>query len=317
MIKHRISGKDAVAYLNRIVTRNVKKIRKNRVAYVLFCNPKGETLDDGTLFRFEDGSFMFCSQDRHMLWLHDSVFGFDVEIEDITETTAALALKGPTSCAALKSLGIGGIDKMKPFELHCFPFGSGNNKSELLISRTGFTGNLGYALWIDPKQTLALWDTLFKAGEYQGIVPLGLDVLELLRIEAGFMLPHVDFMPANHAIRQGRGGSPIELGFERLIDFDKGFLNGCGALLKEKQAGSKMQLVGLDIGGNKPAEGAWIYHKKTKKVGEVLSTMWSPTCKSNIALALLDAKCRTDNLWAEIYQPRITVGAFNAKIEHC
>ncbi|MFT5260181.1 MAG: aminomethyltransferase [Saprospiraceae bacterium] len=301
MIKYRISGKDVVAYLNKVVTRNVKKIRKNRVAYVLFCNQKGETLDDGTLFRFEDNSFMFCSQDRHMPWLHDSAIGFDVEIEDITETTAALALQGPTSCAVLKSLGLSDVEMMKPFELRHFAFGKGKDKGQLLVSRTGFTGDLGYELWIEPKHAIALWDALFKAGEHHGIVPMGLDALELLRVEAGFILPHVDFMPAHHAVRQGRGRSPIELGFERLIDFDKGFFNGREALLKEKLTGSKMQLVGLDIGGNKPAEGAWVYHNKTKKVGEVLSAMWSPTCKSNVALALLDAKCRTDNLWAEIY----------------
>ena len=297
MIKYHISGVDAQIYLNRLFTRNVEKINASQVAYVLFCNEKGYTLDDGTLFKFSDTEFMFCTQDRHLPWLNDSAIGFDVEIKDRTEKIAALAVQGPTSAAVLKKIGFEGIENLPPFQMKSFPY----HRDDLIISRTGFTGDLGYELWVDPFHAIKLWDDLFAEGGDLGVVPFGNKALDLLRIEAGFVLPPVDFLPANHVIRLNRGRSPIELGFERLVDFDKGFFNGRQALLEEKKTGSRYKLVGLEIDGNKPATDAWIYHNKRKKVGTITSAIWSPTCKSNIALAWLDAKAKTDNLWADIY----------------
>ncbi len=297
MIKYRIGGVDAEAYLNRLFTRDVRKIKPGRVAYVLFCNQAGHTMDDGTLFRFSQDEFQFCTQDRHLPWLDDSAIGFNVSIEDVTEKVAALALQGPTSCAVLKAMGLKGVEDLAPFQLDTYSFGS----SEMGVSRTGFTGDLGYEIWIDPAHAADLWDKLFEAGQQVGIVPFGLKALELLRIEAGFIMPHVDFLPANHVIRLNRGRSPIELGFRRLVDFDKGHFNGRAALLKEIETGSRYRLVGLDIEGNKPADQAWVYHRRWKKVGHITSAIWSPTCKRNIALAILDAKTKIDNLWVDIY----------------
>lgn len=297
MIKYQISGRDAQAYLNRLFTRDVAKIKKSHVAYVLFCNEFGHTLDDGTLFKFSESDYMFCTQDRHLPWLLDSAIGFDVDIEDITDTVSALALQGPTSCSVLREMGLSGIESLPVFGIKTFEISG----TELVVSRTGFTGDLGYELWIDPKAAIMLWDELFKAGKNYGVVPFGSAALELLRIEAGFIMPHLDFLPANHVIRRNRGRSPLELGYARLVDFDKGFFNGRTALLRESENGSRYRLVGLDVEGNKPAVDAWLYHRKRKKVGYVTSAIWSPTCKRNIALALLKANTDTSNLWADIY----------------
>ena len=297
MIKYQISGPDALAYLNRLFTRNIASLKNSHVAYVLFCNESGHTLDDGTLFKFSENDYMFCTQDRHLPWLLDSAIGFDVNIEDKTEKISALAIQGPTSCSVLKQMGLNGIENLPAFGIQSFNF-AGN---DLIVSRTGFTGDLGYELWIDPTAAISLWDALFKSGKDFGIVPFGTSALEILRIEAGFILPHVDFLPANHLIRLNRGRSPFELGFKRLVDFNKGFFNGRQALQRELETGSKYQLVGLDVDGNKPATDAWIYHRKRKKVGFVTSAVWSPTCKRNIALALIESDAGTENLWADIY----------------
>jgi len=297
MIKYYISGKDAQAYLNRLLTRDIARVKPGKVAYVLFCNQKGHTLDDGTLFRFSEDEFMFCTQDRHLPWLMDSAIGFEVGIFDRTDTIVALAVQGPTSAAALRQMGLDGIERLEPFSIRTFPF----HGCRLIVSRTGFTGDLGYELWIDPEHATDLWDDLFEAGKHVGIAPFGSRALEMLRIEAGYILPHVDFIPANQVIRLNRGRSPIELGFSRLVDFDKGFFNGRQALLTERLKGSRYKLLGLEIQGNKPATDAWIYYKKRKKVGHISSAMWSPTCKNNIALAWLDAGAKETDLWVDIY----------------
>ncbi len=297
MIKYHISGVDAEAYLNKLFTRDIRKIKASQVAYVLFCNESGYTLDDGTLFKFSNSEYIFCSQDRHLPWLLDSAIGFDVEIKDRTDKIAALAVQGPTSAAILKRMGLDGIENLPPFQMQSFQY----QRDDLIVSRTGFTGDLGYELWIDPYLAIKLWDDLFTCGQNYGIEPFGSKALEMLRIEAGFILPHKDFLPANHVIRVNRGRTPFELGYGRLVDFDKGFFNGRQALLKAQQNGPRYQLVGLEIDGNKPAYDAWIYQNKRKNVGTITSAMWSPSCKTNIALAWLDANAKTDNLWVDIY----------------
>ena len=297
MIKYQISGSGAQAYLNRLFTRDIVKIKNSRVAYVLFCNEYGHTLDDGTLFKLSDNDYVFCTQDRHLPWLLDSAIGFDVDIEDKTDKVAALAIQGPTSCRVLEQLGFSGIENLPPFGIRSFGFGN----TDIMVSRTGFTGDLGYELWLDPTASIPLWDEIFKVGNNFGVVPFGSKALELLRIEAGFIMPHIDFLPASHVIRRNRGRSPFELGYGRLVDFEKGFFNGRQALKREHENGSKYQLVGLDVDGNKPATDSWLYHRKRKKVGYVTSAIWSPTCKRNIALALIEANVPTQNLWADIY----------------
>ena len=299
MVKYRIAGPDSERYMNRLLTRDIRKLKPGRVAYAVWCNDAGKVLDDGTVFRFAESDFRLCAQEHHLAWLHDSAVGYDVTVEDVTEAIAALALQGPLSCAVLKAFGLDGIAGLKPFGIADFDLGG----TPLTVSRTGFTGDLGYELWVDPARALDLWDALMRAGALYHLTPVGSLAVDLARIEAGFVQTNVDFMAADLAMRPTRRRSPFELGLDWLVDFDKGHFIGRRALLRERETGSRYRLVGLDVEGGKPATDALIYHGRGKQVGMVSSAMWSPTTKRNIALATLNAGFaeRADGLWAEIY----------------
>ena len=285
MVKHRISGPDALPYLNRLMTRDVSKIKPGRVGYSVWCNENGQVIDDGTIFHLTEGVYRICSQEHQLDWFMTNTLGFDVTVEDETHDVAGLAVQGPTSCAVLKDMGLDGIENLKPFGLITFDF----EGTELLVSRTGFTGDLGYELFVDPDFAEVLWDRLFAAGELRGIRAMGSSALELLRIEAGFILAGADFLPAMEAVRPTHTRSPFELGLGWLVSFEKGVFNGRAALLEEKKNGSRFNLVKLDIDGNKPAQDSFVYTKNNKYAGTVTSAMWSPSAKASIALASLEA----------------------------
>ena len=301
MIKHRITGPDALPYLNRLVTRDVSKIRPGRVGYTVWCTDQGQVIDDGTIFHLRAGNYRLCSQEHQIDWLLTNAFGFDVNVVEDTHDVAALALQGPTSCATLKRMGLTGIENMKPFGLEHFPFAG----TELTVSRTGFTGDLGYELWIGPDYAEALWDQLFEAGEPHGIKPIGEEALGLLRIEAGFIQAGIDFMPAHETVRTTHTRSPYELGLDWLVSLDKPVFNGRQALLLEKERGSRFQQVKLDIDGNKPANDSFVF-KGGKVIGAVTSAMWSPSAKASIALASVAAPHGKlgDEFEVEIYYQR-------------
>ena len=301
MNKYRITGPDAKDYLNRLVTRDISKIKVGRVTYVAWCNDYGKLIDDGTVFHLTEGEYRLCSYEHHMAWLMAAAIGFDVTIVEETAEVAALALQGPTSCAVLKDMGLSGIENLKPFGLQHFEFGG----AELMVSRTGFTGDLGYELWIEPDHALALWDALFEAGELRGIRAVGSEAYEMARIEAGFLQAGTDFISATELVRPGRARSPFEVGLDWLVNFDKPVFNGRRALLREKAAGSNWAMVKLDVEGNKPAEHSYIYSGQRKQVGFVTSAIWSPVAKANIALATVkSAYANATNLHAEIYYQR-------------
>jgi aminomethyltransferase len=298
MHKYRVTGRDAEAMLNRVMTRNVAKIASGRVAYTLWCDEEGMLIDDGTLFRLGPDDFRLCCQEPQLGWLSDAAWGFDVQITDESHTVAGLSLQGPTSASVLRSAGYD-IETLKPFDLV--------ETDGLTISRTGFTGDLGYELWCDPDVALPLWDRLWEAGRIWGLRAIGFDALNLARIEAGFVAAGVDFQSSHKALRLGRGRTPFELGFARLVDFEKGHFNGRRALLQHVETGPRTLLVRLDIAGFRAAPDALIYHNKRKEVGHVTSGIWSPTLKTNIAMAEIRAPFGDDrmrNLWAEIYTSR-------------
>ena len=302
MVKHRITGPDALTFLNRLVPRDVSKIRPGRVGYTVWCTEQGQVIDDGTVFHMRPGEYLLCSQERQLDWLSISSLGFEVTITEPTHELAALAVQGPTSCAVLRKMGLNDIQNLKPFGIAWFDF----QGSELMVSRTGFTGDLGYEVWIEAPRAEALWDALFAAGKEHGIRPIGTHALEMTRIEAGFIQAGVDFLPADEAVRPGRTRSPFELGLSWLVDFKKPNFTGRNALLEEKEKGSRYNFARLDIAGNKPAKDAFIYNSKKQVVGTVTSAMWSPTAKANIALASLHAPWGKpgDELYAEIYYQR-------------
>jgi len=301
MAKYRITGPDALRFMNRLVTRDLAKLKPNRVAYAVWCDDEGHLIDDGTVFRLGESEYRLCAQERQLDWLLDSAIGYEVEIADVTEAIAGLALQGPTSCAVLKKLGLAGVERLKPFDIGTFAL----EGTELTLSRTGFTGDLGYEVWMDPRDAEGVWDRLMAAGHSRGIRPLGSRALNIARIEAGFLLPNVEFLSAERTLRVGRERSPFELGLDWLVDFEKGHFTGRRALLAKQRDGTRRRLVGLDIEGNKPAHNALVYSERSgrKEIGSVTSAIWSPTCKRNLAYALLDAPYVAvgTEVWVEIY----------------
>ena len=304
MTKYRISGPDACAFLDRLVTRDVTRLAPGRVAYAAWCTDAGQLIDDGTIFHLGADDYRLCAQERHYDWLLTSAVGFEVGIHHETDEIAALAIQGPTSFAALERMGLGAIASLKPFGLLHLNF----DGAPITISRTGFTGDLGYEAWMPPEKAGLFWDRLFEAGADIGIRAIGTHALELARIEAGFLQADVDFLPADAVIRHGRTRSPLELGLGWLVDFGKANFNGRRALAEEWRNGSRWRLVRLDIEGNKPANDAYLYAKSGggKHIGFVTSAAWSPICKKNIALGTVDALYGEvgDTLWAEIYYRR-------------
>ncbi len=297
MHKYRLTGPDAERALNRMVTRHVRKIKPGRVGYALWCDEEGMVIDDGTLFRFAADDFRLCCQERMFGWVLEAVEGFDVSVTDETDTISGLSMQGPTSFAILRAAGLEAVGALRPFDMAEIEPG-------LLVSRTGFTGDLGYELWVENENGLALWDRIWEAAANWDLRAIGYEALNIARIEAGFIAARVDFQPVLTAMRLGRGRSPLELGFDRLVDFDKGHFNGRRALLKQRTEGLRHHLVKIELGGFKPAQDALLYHRKTKEVGHVTSGIWSPTTKRNIALAEFKAPYGgsiTDDLWAEIY----------------
>jgi aminomethyltransferase len=196
-------------------------------------------------------------------------------------------------------MGLAGLETLTPFGMRDYPFQGGT----LGVSRTGYTGDLGYELWIDPERAIALWDALFAAGRDLGIRAIGTMALEMSRIEAGFIQAGVDFLPADRAIRADRTRSPFELDLGRLVDFSKPNFTGRRALFEEQQRGSRFRLVRLDVEGNKPAKDAYVYDKQRRNIGVVTSSMWSPAAKASIALASVKMPWGApgEELLAEIY----------------
>jgi len=304
MLKYRISGPDAERYLNRLVTRDVKKMLPDRVVYCVWCDDNGHIIEDGTLFKFSETEFRLCCAEHQIEWLLDSAIGYEVDIEEVTTDIASLAVQGPVSCNVLKKMGFSGVENLKPFQLATFSLPG----FEVMVSRTGFTGDLGYELWVDASHAAPLWEALFVAGKSRGIRMIGSAALDMLRIEAGLIMVEVEFMSCFHTVRHLRERNPFELGLHWLVDFEKGPFTGRQALIEAGKNKPKRRLIGLDIDWNKQADGALIYDSKdcSTQIGEISSALWSPVLKQNIALAFLDAPFYEGNkaMWAEVYMHR-------------
>lgn len=310
MVKYRVAGPDALRFLNRLMTRDIRKVTPGKVAYTVWCDDAGHLIDDGTVFCLAANEYRVCTAEWQLDWFRASAIGFDVEIREVTEEVAALAVQGPTSCKLLQLAGLAGIERLKPFEHGAFQMvpAGGRAPMPMMASRTGFTGDLGYELWMQPQDAEGAWDALMEVGRTRALRPVGSRALNIARIEAGFLLPKVDFVSAAHTLHLGTERSPLELGLGWLVDFNKGHFTGRRALLAEKQRGPGRQLVGLDVEGNKPAHNALLYTSRSGRheAGSVTSAVWSPTCKRNLALAIVAAPYTATGatLWADIYLNR-------------
>lgn len=282
MEKYRIEGPDAFAFLDRLVTRDMSKLAPGRVTYVVWCNDAGKVIDDGTVFQLDENRYRLCSQHHQLDWLLTSSAGFDVQIAVETHAVAALAVQGPTSCSVLEAAGIRGLPALKPFDVQTFGCGD----IPVLVSRTGYTGDLGYELWVEPSDALALWSAIFAVCGRYDIHLIGLDALEMVRIEAGFIMPGFDFNCAETTVRAGYDRSPYEVGLGWLVHLDKGHFTGRRALREECARPAGRRLTRLVVDGNKPVGEAFIYAgRRGKPIGEIKCTTWSPILKKNLAIA--------------------------------
>ena len=299
--KYRIIGPEAEAFLNKLTVRNVAKQNVATVKYTLWCDQEGFVIDDGTLFRISDNDFRLCSQEKHLPWLIDTSYGFDVEIIDESKDICGISLQGPTSASILRLLGLKGIDNLKPFHL----FQTKISNMPVTISRTGFTGDLGYEIFMKNSVANKIIEKVWKAGSKHGLTAIGYNALNMARIEAGFIVANVDFISSDHAIRSDRCRRPDDLGLGWLVDTDKGFFNGKKAIVNSKlENNTAFRVYALEIDGTEPVEGSIIYYNKKDEVGTVTSAVWSPMAKKSIALAqlnLVSSKSMVENLWVEIY----------------
>jgi aminomethyltransferase len=304
MTKYRIEGPDAEAFCNRLTVRDVRKLRVGRVHYTAWCDDHGHVLDDGTLFRLGPQLFRLCSQERHLPWLLDSAEGYDVRITDETTEIAGLALQGPVSWVVLRDAGFEGVEKLKPFQLAEFP----HDGDSVTISRTGFTGDLGYEVFCHRDQALSLWDRLWESGNRNRMRAIGYAALNHARIEAGFIVANADFVTSETALREDRLRLPDEIGLDWLVDLEKPNFNGRRAIVRARDKKTlKHILVGLEVEGNVAGPLSLIYHRKKKEAGIVTASAWSPILKKNIAIASLTRPYGdriVDDLWVEIYALR-------------
>ncbi len=299
MEKYRITGTDAYQFLDRLVIRDLSALKPGRVTYLAWCNDEGKLIDDGTLFQFGENDYRLCSQHHQLDWLMTSSMGFDVNIEVETHKVAALAVQGPTSYSVLTEAGIDGLDELRPFgtlDLNC-------RGTPVMVSRTGYTGDLGYELWVSPDNALEIWDALFAVKTRYDVHAIGLSTLEMVRIEAGFVMPGFDFNTAESTVRANYDRSPYEVGLGWLVNIDKGPFTGRKALLAEKRRPTRRQLSKIIVDGNKPVGEAFIFDRKNGNVvGEIKCATWSPILKANIALADIEYTRGKlpKNLWARI-----------------
>lgn len=301
MHKYDIKGRDAIKFVDKLVTRNVTEINSGQVMYIIWCNEDGNVIDDGTVFCFNSNHLRIFCAERNLNWFSDTAIGFNVEVEDVSDTIAALAFQGPLSCKILNLLNVKDIENLKPFYFDNFDL----NGCKVTISRTGFSGDLGYEIWCKNEDAINVWDSLFTFNRDYKVLPAGMNALEMVRVEAGFIQPNADFMSAEQALRPNRMRNPYELGMGWLVDLNKNYFTGKKNLVNLKKKTLTKKLVGLDIQGDKPAIGSVLYDKNKKEIGIVTAGMWSPSLKSNIAFGYVDKDHMKigSKVFAEIYHP--------------
>ena len=296
LYKYRVSGKDAARLLDHVVTRDVTRIKVGQVAYTPWCDAAGKVLDDGTLARVSETEFRLTSAEPNLRWLQDNAAGLEAQIKDVSDALAALSLQGPASRAIL-----GGIE-IKYFGSTRTRLG----KVSVEVTRTGYTGDLGYEIWMPSRDAVAVWDYLIEAGTAYGIVPAGMLALDVARIEAGLVLLDVDYVPARKALIDSQTSSPYELDLGWAVDLKKERFVGREALAAEAARAPQWRFVGIEIDWRSlerlyaevglatrlPAT-AWrtsvpIYAGR-EQVGYATSGGWSPLLKKYIALAHLRA----------------------------
>ena len=301
LFKYLITGRDATRFVDRVLARDINKVAVNQVIYCCWCDEDGKVIDDGTIARLEENTYRWTAADPNLRWFRQNAIGLDVQIEDITEQLAALALQGPTSGKLLKSVAEADIENLKYFRKTSGKIGG----VAVDISRTGYTGDLGYEIWIPWRDAVKVWDVLMDAGRRFDIHPTGMLALDVARIEAGLILADVDYISSKKALIPAQKYSPYEIGLGKLVHLEKDNFIGKQALIKESKRGPERVLMGLEMDWNEieelfddvglppqtPAIASRVHvpvYRGRDQVGKATSTTWSPLLKQLIALASIE-----------------------------
>jgi glycine cleavage system T protein (aminomethyltransferase) len=301
LFKYRVTGRDATRFVNRVISRDINKVAVDQVIYCCWCDPEGKVIDDGTITRLGENEYRWTAADPSLRWFQQNALGLEVNIEDISEQVAALALQGPTSGKLLHAVAEANIANLKYFRVtHGRIAGV-----QVDISRTGYTGDLGFEIWMPWKDAVKVWDELAKKGKVFDIHPAGMIALDIARIEAGLILIEVDYISSKKALIDAQKYSPAEIGLGKLVDLKKESFVGREALAAEAKKGAERALVGLEINWNEvealydkigmapqvPGMASRVavpVYRAGKHVGKATSTTWSPTLKKMIALACVN-----------------------------
>ena len=305
LYKYLVSGPDATRLVDRVITRDAGKLAVGRVYYSSWCNEDGRVVDDGTVARLDEQTYRWTAADPSVRWFRLNARGLDVEIEDVTERVAALAVQGPLSRDVLEAATETAWGDLKYFGRRAAHVGS----IPVDVSRTGYTGDLGYEVWVDSANAVEVWDAFVGAGRSYGIRPAGLLALDIARIEAGLVLIEVDFDSVRRALIPEQSFSPFELGIlGRFVDFQKqtDFVGRRALEREQERGGPPRRLVGVELEWEPLEE---LYRAKGlpptlgpaasrvpvplftrgRQIGKATSTTWSPILKKVVALASVDA----------------------------
>ncbi len=301
LYKYIVQGRDATKLVNRVITRDINKVKPGQVIYCCWCDEQGKVIDDGTITRLEENKYRWTAADPSLRWFRQNGLNMNVQIEDISEQTAALALQGPTSGKLLKSIADADIANLKYFRMT-----SGKIAGVPVdISRTGYTGDLGYEIWAPWNEAVKVWDAVMQGGRQFDVHAAGMLALDVARIEAGLLLIEVDYNSSKKALIPSQSYSPFELGFERMVHLEKENFVGKAALVEQKKNGVPRQLVGLEMDWVEieeryekfgltpaaPAQASRVHvpvYSGGRQVGKATSTTWSPLLKKMIALASVE-----------------------------
>jgi aminomethyltransferase len=301
LFKYTLRGPDALALLNRIVTRDLTKCRVGQVVYTTWCDDDGQVIDDGTIARLGEDFFRMTAAVPTLYWLQDNALGFDVEIEDVSEAFGALALQGPTSRDVLQNLSDADLQGLKYF--HIVEAKVAGVPAQ--ISRTGYTGDLGYEIFVAPDGAEELWDALIDTGKAYALQPAGNTALDMVRIEAGLLLIDADFVSSKQTLFDLQRSSPYELGLDWTVKLTKDYFVGQDALRAEKARGAAWRTVGMEVDVEALekvyrkfemplhlpytswTEAVPIYRDEDRRqhIGRATSGTWSPILKKYVVIA--------------------------------
>ena len=326
LFKYRVTGHDATKFVNRVIARDIHKVAVDQVIYCCWCDPEGKVIDDGTITRLGENDYRWTAADPSLRWFRQNALGLDVKIDDISEQTAALALQGPTSGRLLRTVTDAKIENLKYFRVTRGKIAG----VPVDISRTGYTGDLGFEVWMPWKDAVKVWDALIAKGKAFDIHPAGMIALDIARIEAGLILIEVDYISSKKALINSQKYSPAEIGLGKLVDLKKENFVGREALALEAKEGGERALVGLEINWNEvealydklkmapqvPGMASRVpvpVYRGGRQIGKATSTTWSPTLKKMIALACISrensAAGTTLNIEMTVEAVRHTVSA--------